>query len=197
MVALGNPVLGASQTVLVLGDSLSAAYGLSTVDKGWVALLQQRLAGAGDTVLNSSIPGDTTAGGLSRLPSLLDASKPSWVLVELGANDGLRGLSPAQMKANLREIIAQSRHSGARVLLIGIRVPPNYGRNYAEAFQRVFPALAEEASVPLVPFLLEGVGGRAEFILPDGLHPNELAQPILFENVWRVMSPLIATDRPK
>ena len=180
-----------AQTVLVLGDSLSAGYGLSSVDQGWVFLLQQRLEVNGDRVVNASISGDTTSGGRARLPGLLAQHKPGLVLVELGANDGLRGLSPAQMKTNLNEIIGQSRSAGAAVVLIGMRLPPNYGRRYAEAFEGVFPVLAKESGVPLVPFMLDGVGGQTQYIQADGLHPNEAAQPVIFENVWHVIGPLV------
>jgi len=197
IVALMIPMVGVAQTVLVLGDSLSAAYGLSNVDLGWVALLQQRVGAGGDRVINASIPGDTTAGGLSRLPGLLAETKPALVVVELGANDGLRALSPSQTKTNLNDIIRQSKAAGARVVLLGMRLPPNYGRRYAEAFEAVFPAVAKEASVPLVPFLLDGVGGDGRFIQPDGLHPNEAAQPVLLENVWRVVAPLLKRERPQ
>ncbi|WP_139558033.1 arylesterase [Methylotetracoccus oryzae] len=181
-----------AQTVLVLGDSLSAGYGLSSVDQGWVFLLQQRLAVVnGDRVVNASISGDTTSGGRARLPGLLAEHKPGLVLVELGANDGLRGLSPAQMKTNLNEIIGQSRAAGAAVVLIGMRLPPNYGRRYAEAFEGVFPVLAKESGVPLVPFMLDGVGGQTQYMQADGLHPNEAAQPVIFDNVWRAVQPLV------
>ncbi|MGY6217243.1 arylesterase [Methylolobus aquaticus] len=180
-----------AQTVLVLGDSLSAGYGLSSVDQGWVFLLQQRLEVNGDRVVNASISGDTTSGGRARLPGLLAEHKPGLVLVELGANDGLRGLSPAQMKTNLNEIIGQSRAAGAAVVLIGMRLPPNYGRRYAEAFEGVFPVLAKESGVPLVPFMLDGVGGQTQYMQADGLHPNESAQPVIFDNVWRAVQPLV------
>jgi acyl-CoA thioesterase-1 len=180
-----------AQTVLMLGDSLSAGYGLSSVDQSWVLLLQQRLEVNGDRVINASISGDTTGGGRARLPGLLAQHKPGLVLVELGANDGLRGLSPAQMKTNLIEIIEQSRAAGAAVVLIGMRLPPNYGRRYAEAFEGVFPVLAKDRGVPLVPFMLDGVGGQTQYIQADGLHPNEAAQPVIFENVWRVVGPLV------
>lgn len=192
IVALLLPKDLLAQTILVLGDSLSAGYGLSNVDRGWVALLQGRLSATGDRVINASIPGDTTAGGVARIPPLLRENKPALVLIELGANDGLRALSPAQTKTNLLDIIRQSRGAGAAVVLLGTRLPPNYGRRYAEVFAAVFPAVAQESGVPLVPFLLEGVGGESKLMQADGLHPNEAAQPILLENVWRVVGPMLA-----
>ena len=185
-----------AQTILVLGDSLSAAYGLPDVDRGWVSLLQQRLSAAGDRVINASIPGDTTAGGLERLTPLLEKHRPGWVLVELGANDGLRALSPAQMKTNLSAIVKQSRAAGAGVILLGMRLPPNYGRRYEEAFEAVFPGVATEAGIPLVPFFMEGVGGQAQYLQTDGLHPNEAAQPLMLENVWRIAAAFLTKAPP-
>jgi acyl-CoA thioesterase-1 len=186
-----------AQTVLILGDSLSAGYGLPNVDQGWVSLLQQKLEAAGDRVVNASISGDTTAGGLSRITSLLDQTKPSLVVVELGANDGLRALSPVAMKTNLNGMIKQSKEAGATVVLVGMRLPPNYGPRYADAFEAVFPLVAAETAVSLVPFLLEDVAGQTSFLQQDGLHPNAAAQPIIFRNVWRVLEPLLGSRGSK
>jgi len=170
----------------VLGDSLSAAYGLPE-EAGWVALLAGRLPG--DRVVNASVSGETTAGGLARLPALLEQWRPDWVLLELGGNDGLRGLPPAHTRNNLARMIELSRAAGAQVLLIGIRLPPNYGQAYVQAFERIYPELAESHDVPLVPFLLEGVATRPGLMQPDGIHPRAEAQPLMLENVWRTLAP--------
>ena len=182
----------AAGTVLVVGDSISAGFGLDT-RKGWVALLEQRLKNEGvdDTVVNASISGDTSAGGLARLPAALAAHKPEVVIIELGGNDGLRGQPPAQLQQNLASMIQQSRDSGAKVLLLGMQIPPNYGKRYVEAFNKVFGDVAQEKKVPLVPFFLEGVGGHPELMQADGLHPAVGAQDKLLENVWPSLKPLL------
>ncbi len=187
MLLLGTlPVPASARTLLVLGDSLSAAYGLPEA-AGWVALLAGRLPG--DRVVNASVSGETTAGGLARLPALLEQWRPDWVLLELGGNDGLRGLPPAHTRNNLARMIELSRAAGAKVLLIGIRLPPNYGQAYVQAFERIYPELAESHEVPLVPFLLEGVATRPELMQPDGIHPRAEAQPLMLENVWQILAP--------
>ena len=182
----------AAGTVLIVGDSISAGFGLDT-RKGWVALLEQRLKNEGfdDTVVNASISGDTSAGGLARLPAALAAHKPKVVIIELGGNDGLRGQPPAQLQQNLASMIQQSRDSGAKVLLLGMQIPPNYGKRYVEAFNKVFGDVAQEKKVPLVPFFLEGVGGHPELMQADGLHPAVGAQDKLLENVWPSLKPLL------
>lgn len=182
----------AAGTVLIVGDSISAGFGLDT-RKGWVALLEQRLKNEGfdDTVVNASISGDTSAGGLARLPAALVAHKPEVVIIELGGNDGLRGQPPAQLQQNLASMIQQSRDSGAKVLLLGMQIPPNYGKRYVEAFNKVFGDVAQEKKVPLVPFFLEGVGGHPELMQADGLHPAVGAQDKLLENVWPSLKPLL------
>ncbi|GAA0272728.1 MULTISPECIES: arylesterase [Pseudomonas] len=182
----------AAGTVLIVGDSISAGFGLDT-RKGWVALLEQRLKNEGfdDTVVNASISGDTSAGGLARLPAALAAHKPEVVIIELGGNDGLRGQPPAQLQQNLASMIQQSRDSGAKVLLLGMQIPPNYGKRYVEAFNKVFGDVAQEKKVPLVPFFLEGVGGHPELMQADGLHPAVGAQDKLLENVWPSLKPLL------
>ncbi|MEH6366244.1 MAG: arylesterase [Pseudomonas marincola] len=182
----------AASTVLVVGDSISAAFGLDT-RQGWVALLQERMAAEGfsEQVVNASISGDTTAGGASRLPTLLQEHKPKVVVVELGGNDGLRGLAPVQMQQNLSSMITQSKQAGAEVLLLGMQLPPNYGKRYTTAFANVFSDLAREQQVALVPFLLEGVGGVPRLMQADGIHPAAEAQSILLENVWPQLKPLL------
>ena len=182
----------AAGTVLIVGDSISAAFGLDT-RQGWVSLLEQRLKAEGfdDKVINASISGDTSAGGLARLPSLLAAHKPELVILELGGNDGLRGQPPTQLQQNLAAMIDSSRASGAKVLLLGMQLPPNYGRRYTEAFAKVYSTLADEKQVPLVPFFLKDVGGVPGMMQGDGLHPSVAAQGKLLENVWPTLKPLL------
>ncbi|MFD1207511.1 arylesterase [Modicisalibacter tunisiensis] len=180
---------GSGTTLLVMGDSLSAGYGIER-DRGWVALLDARLPDS-VTVVNASISGETTAGGATRLPELLARHTPDIVVIELGGNDGLRGLPPTQMRANLAKMIEATRDSGARVLLVGIEVPPNYGQAYAEAFRQVYHDLAERYQVPLVPFLLDGVALDDSLMQDDGLHPNAEAQPQLLDNVWPALEKLL------
>lgn len=179
-------------TVLVVGDSISAALGLES-SQGWVSLLEKRLVEKGydKQVVNASISGDTSTGGLSRLPALLAEHKPELVIIELGGNDGLRGQPPAQLQQNLAGMIDSSRAQGAAVLLLGMRLPPNYGARYTSAFAKVYSDLAEQKQVPLVPFFLEGVGGVPELMQPDGIHPQANAQPRLLENVWPTLEPLL------
>ncbi|MBJ2348106.1 MULTISPECIES: arylesterase [Pseudomonas] len=182
----------AAGTVLIVGDSISAAFGLDT-RQGWVSLLEQRLKTEGfdDKVVNASISGDTSAGGLARLPALLSAHKPELVILELGGNDGLRGQPPTQLQQNLAAMIDSSRASGAKVLLLGMQLPPNYGRRYTDAFARVYSTLAEEKNVPLVPFFLKEIGGVPGMMQGDGLHPSVAAQGKLLENVWPTLKPLL------
>ena len=179
-------------TLLIVGDSISAGFGLDT-RLGWVSLLEQRLKQQGydDKVINASISGDTSAGGLARLPALLAAHKPDVVIVELGGNDGLRGQPPAQLKQNLASMIDQSQKAGAKVLLLGMRLPPNYGVRYTTAFAKVYSDLAEEKKVALVPFFLEGIGGHPDLMQADGVHPAASAQEMLLNNVWPVLKPLL------
>ncbi|TRX74938.1 arylesterase [Pseudomonas mangiferae] len=179
-------------TVLVVGDSISAALGLDT-SQGWVSLLDRRLQKEGkpQTVVNASISGDTSAGGLSRLPTLLTQHRPDLVIVELGGNDGLRGQPPAQLQRNLAAMIEASQASGAKVLLLGMRLPPNYGARYVREFAQVYQDLAEEKKVALVPFFLDGVGGVPGMMQPDGIHPAASAQDTLLENVWPTLKPLL------
>jgi acyl-CoA thioesterase-1 len=178
-------------TILVYGDSLSAAYGIPQ-SAGWVALLGERLKQrkSNYTVVNASISGETSAGGAARIASALASSKPAIVIVELGANDGLRGLPVGQMKKNLTAIVQVSKREGARVVLVGMQLPPNYGVPYVEDFRAAFRDLARDERVAFVPFLLEGLDQREQFQV-DALHPTAAAQPILLENVWRKIATLV------
>ncbi|MDD3449023.1 MAG: arylesterase [Gammaproteobacteria bacterium] len=178
--------------LLVLGDSLSAGYGIDPA-RGWVARLERRLSGDGRPwrVVNASISGDTTRGGRARLPELLDRWRPALVVIELGGNDGLRGISPEEMRANLEAMVDLAGERDARVLLVGVRLPPNYGPAYIDAFAAVFREVARSRGVPLVPRLLDGVGGDDGLMQEDGIHPTAEAQPRLLENVWPALAPLL------
>ena len=180
------------RTLLVFGDSLSAAYGLRA-DQGWVAQLQQRLTteGYGYRVVNASVSGETTSGGRNRIERALSQHRPQLVVLELGANDGLRGLPVKDARENLRAMIQTSRRAGARVLLLGIRIPPNYGPQYTRSFDAMFTSLATEMKVPLMPFLLEGIALDARYMQADGLHPNAAGQPRVLANVWPQIKPLL------
>jgi acyl-CoA thioesterase-1 len=182
----------AGGTILIYGDSLSAAYGLSQ-DAGWPALLQSRLKqdGMDYTVTNVSISGETTSGGAARIAAALKAHKPRVIIVALGANDGLRGLPPKQMRANLAKIVIQSQRARARVLLVGMRMPPNYGETYTQQFAQVYTRLAREHETALVPYLLQGMDQRRELFQSDNMHPTAAAQPILMQNVWPALVPLL------
>ena len=179
-------------TVLVVGDSISAAFGLET-QQGWVALLQERLQqrSADFKVVNAAISGDTSGGGLARLPQLLDAHQPDYLILELGGNDGLRGLSLSQMSNNLTAMVQQAKQQDIEVLLLGMRLPSNYGRRYTEAFYNVYQQIAEQEQVALVDFFLEGVGGVSGMMQEDGVHPTQSAQPLLLENAWQRLLPLL------
>ena len=176
--------------VLILGDSLSAEYGLPR-GTGWVTLLEEQLVKDQSpwSVFNASISGETSSGGLSRLPNLLDQKKPGIVLIELGANDALRGLPVNQTEANLRKMIQMSKKLGAKVLLCGIQIPSNYGQTYTMQFKNLYPLLASQERVQLLPFFLEGVASKPELFQADRLHPNVAAQGIIFKNVWGSMAP--------
>ncbi len=179
-------------TVLVVGDSISAAFGLET-QHGWVALLQERLLenNTDIKVMNASISGETTGGGLSRFPDLLGQHQPEYVIIELGGNDGLRGLSLKQMSANLTSMVQQAKQQGAAVLLLGMRLPGNYGQRYTDAFYNVYQQVAEQEQVTLVDFLLEGVGAVDGMMQADGVHPTQKAQPLILENTWQGFAPLL------
>lgn len=197
-IAISNSALAATPTILVYGDSLSAAYGIPR-EQGWATLLQQRLhkQGYSHQVINASISGETTSGGLSRIKASLQQHKPDIMLLELGANDGLRGLPVAEMQQNLTSIIEAGRSTGARIILIGIMIPPNYGPGYTRQFSASFPALAKRYHLPLVPFLLDGVAGKRELTQDDGLHPTAAAQSLILENVWKTLEPELAKTQPK
>jgi len=178
--------------ILILGDSLSAEYGLPR-DSGWVRLLADRLGKEAPqySVVNASISGETTSGGRSRLPALLRQHRPAIVVIQLGANDGLRGLSLAAMRDNLVAMIRDSRSAGAKVLLVGMRIPPNYGRHYADRFAATFAKVADEERVALVPFLLEGFADQLDFFQDDRIHPNGTAQPKMLDTVWPHLARLL------
>ena len=183
---------GAGQTIVVVGDSLSSGYGIAA-EQSWVAMLEDRLQseGYGYQVVNASIAGDTTAGGLARLPRLLDLHEPDLVVIELGGNDGLRGQPVATLRANLAKMIELSEQAGADVVLAGIQIPPNYGQTYTRSLAAVYPELATEHGAVLIEFLLEDVALNGDLMQPDGIHPNAAGQEIVFANVWRVLKPLL------
>lgn len=179
--------------ILVFGDSISAGYGLERVQQGWVALLQTKLQeqGYGYEVINASVSGETTAGGLARLPRALSLHHPKIVILELGGNDGLRALPVAQMRANLAQMADLAAAAGARVLLLGMRMPPNYGPDYTEQFRSSYVDLARQKKLPLVPFLLNDIALSADLMQADGIHPNALGEPKLLANVWPALQPLL------
>ena len=179
--------------ILVFGDSISAGYGLPRVANGWVELLRGRLkdAGYGYQVVNASVSGETTAGGLARLPRALGLHHPQVVILELGGNDGLRALPTDQLQANLTQMVSLSTAGGARVLLLGMRIPPNYGPEYTERFHRVFAEVAHAKKIPSVSFLLEGTALTPALMQADGVHPNESGQPVLLNTVWPALEPLL------
>jgi acyl-CoA thioesterase-1 len=190
-IALQNAV-ASDRTILVFGDSLSAAYGIRP-EQGWVALLTQRLQaqGYGYPIVNASVSGETTSGGLQRLPRALQLHQPGIVVLELGANDALRGLPPSGTRANLAQMVRLSQEAGARVLLVGIRIPPNYGPRYTEEFESVFPELAKQYHLPLVPFLLQDVALNPARMQEDGMHPNAAGEAPIVDTVWPYLKPLL------
>ena len=179
--------------ILVFGDSISAGYGLARVEQGWVALLQTRLKEQeyGYQVVNASVSGETTAGGLARLPRALSLHHPGIVVLELGGNDGLRALPVAQMRLNLARMVDLAAAAGAKVLLLGIRMPPNYGPEYTEQFRLCYSDLARDKKLPLVPFLLKDIALEPTLMQADGIHPNAQGQPKLLDNVWPTLAPLL------
>ena len=181
-------------TVLVIGDSLSAGYGIE-VDQSWTTLLQSRLQSQGYEyrVVNASISGDTTEGGASRIAAALDNFSPQLVILELGGNDGLRGIPTDRMKDNLTSIIEASQTTGASVIMLGIRIPTNYGARYTAAFEAVYRDLAEQHRIPWVEFFMEGVALNKELMQEDGIHPNAEAQSLLLDNAWPVVSEALAS----
>ena len=188
--------VAAPRTVVVLGDSLSAGYGIE-IREGWVNLLAQRIAseGYGYQVINASVSGETTQGGLARLPRVLQLHKPAIVIIELGGNDGLRGLPLATSRENLRKAIELSRAVQARVVLVGMMIPPNYGQRYTQEFRDMYTTLASKYSIALVPFLLDQVALNPKLMQRDGIHANAAGQPKLLENVWPKLRPLLVAPR--
>jgi acyl-CoA thioesterase-1 len=187
------PAIAAAPVILVFGDSISAGYGLPRMEQGWVALLQARLKdqGYGYQVVNASVSGETTEGGLARLPRALKLHRPAIVVLELGGNDGLRALPVAQMRANLSRMAELAEAEGAKVALLGMRMPPNYGPQYAAQFTQAYADLARDKKLPLVPFALAGIALSPELMQADGIHPNEAGQPQLLDNLWPVLKPLL------
>ncbi len=185
-----------AKNVLVLGDSISAAYGMD-ISAGWVHLLRQRMQQQSwkypptMAIVNASISGETTTGGLTRLPALLQKHQPELVIIELGANDGLRGTPLLVMEKNLSALVATAKKSGADILLLGMRLPPNYGRRYADSFFQMFGRVAEHHQVSYYPFFLERIGGVSALMQSDGIHPNPQAQPLLLDNIWPVLETLL------
>jgi acyl-CoA thioesterase-1 len=188
-----TPVLANQGTLLIMGDSLSAAYGVQT-EEAWVALLKERLKEqdlAGWEVVNASISGETTDGGLRRLPDLLDRHQPDIVMIELGGNDGLRGFPPQVIRRNITRMIEQSQDMNASVVLVGMQIPPNYGERYTKAFAAIFPELAEDFNTRLVPFFLDGIYDQPDMMQDDEIHPTASAQGQLLDNVWPILEPML------
>lgn len=188
-----NDQISTPETVLlIMGDSLSASYGIPA-DKSWVSLLDNRITEQKlpVVIVNKSISGTTTQNAAERFNLLLNSIHPTMVLLAVGSNDGLRGVSPVFIKKNLEQMILECQLEGIKVILVGFMVPPNYGPTYTEQFKAVFPQLAAKYNVPFIPFLLEGIADKPQYFLPDGVHPNEIAQPIILENVWAVLGPLL------
>jgi acyl-CoA thioesterase-1 len=187
------PAMAAAPVILVFGDSISAGYGLPRVEQGWAALLQARLKdqGYGYQVVNASVSGETTEGGLARLPRALKLHQPAIVVLELGGNDGLRALPVAEMRSNLARMVGLAQAAGAKVALLGMRMPPNYGPQYAAQFTQAYTDLARDQKLPLVPFALAGIALSPELMQADDIHPNAAGQPRLLDNVWPALKPLL------
>ncbi len=187
------PADAAAPVIRVFGDSISAGYGLPRVEQGWVALLQTRLKdqGYGYQVVNASVSGETTEGGLARLPRALNLHHPVIVVLELGGNDGLRALPAGQMRDNLSRMAGLAEAAGAKVALLGMRMPPNYGPQYAAQFSQAFSDVARDKKLPFVAFVLAGIATSPGLMQPDGIHPNEAGQPQLLDNVWPALKPLL------
>ncbi|MDL0432621.1 arylesterase [Marinobacter sp. TBZ242] len=193
LICVGVQAQAARNTLMIVGDSLSAAYGVQT-EEAWVTLLKERLDEEGLDqwqVVNASISGETTDGGLRRLPQLLDKNDPDVVIIELGGNDGLRGFPPGVIRKNLASMIEQVNETGARALLIGMQIPPNYGQRYTRAFADIYPELAQEHDTELVPFFLEGIYDQEDMMQGDDIHPTAEAQGQLLDNVWPVLEPML------
>ena len=182
----------AQKNIIVLGDSISAAYGIPT-EQGWVSLLQSRLETNHEqyNVINASISGDTTSDGLKRLPSLLERHQASFILIELGGNDGLRGYPLNTIKNNLEALIKQSKKNNITPILLAMRIPPNYGKRYTSGFQKIYQDIAQKSNITLVPFLMNDVATNPELMQKDGIHPTASAQSILLDAVWLTLEPLL------
>lgn len=192
LMATTAPVAASESVILVMGDSLSAAHGMGE-QQGWVHLLQERLDENGypHTVINASVSGDTTRDALSRLDSTMERHRPDIAIVELGGNDGLRAFSVDTIESNLSLILQTLRENGAKIVLAGIRMPPNYGPVYTQAFEALYPQLTDEFQAALIPFFMEDVATNPDLMQDDGIHPNAAAQPLLLDNVWPVLEPLL------
>jgi len=191
--SLAMPALASQNRILIVGDSISAAYGIES-DAAWARLLQKRLQEQGLSswqVINASISGETTDGGLRRLPKLLEQHSPRVVIIELGGNDGLRGFPPNVIESNLETMITLAREAEARVLLVGMQIPPNYGERYTTMFANIFPKLSDRYNTALVPFFLQGIYDQDELMQDDGIHPTAPAQPRLLDNLWPELEPLL------
>jgi len=186
--SVGTALAANALTVVVFGDSLSAGYGID-VDQSWTALLQTRLESQGyeHRVVNASISGETTEGGKTRISAALENFHPDLVILELGGNDGLRGFPPNVMKDNMRTIIQTTQHHGAKIVILGIRIPTNYGPRYTQAFEGVYRELAAELDIPWIEFFMEGVALNDDLMQDDGIHPNAEAQPLLLDNAWPII----------
>ena len=193
LILAGVSARAEAPVILVFGDSISAGYGLAHVDQGWVELLKTRLnaLGYGYQVVNASVSGETTAGGLARLPRALEIHHPKIAVIELGGNDGLRALPIPQMRANLGRMVDLAAAAGAKVLLLGMRMPPNYGLEYTEQFRSSFSDIARDKKIPVVPFLLNDIALNQKLLQDDDIHPNALGQPQLLDNVWPALQPLL------
>jgi len=191
-VAWSVPAYAENPKIMIYGDSLSAAYGIPQ-QKGWASLLQQKLVSEHYQydVVNASISGETTSGGASRIRNALSQIKPNIIILELGANDGLRGLPIESMIANLNTIIQEGKKSGAKILLVGMKIPPNYGPQYTKLFSQSYLKLSQEHQIPLVPFMLENIAAKTNLIQDDGLHPNAIAQPLVLDNIWSQLKILL------
>ena len=192
LATLAIPAWASERTLLILGDSLSAGYGLDRKDS-WPSLLEERLRQGKFNwrTVNASVSGETSAGGRSRIQQAIRQYKPDLLILALGANDGLRGLPLTEMKRNLAAIIVLAKQQKSRILLLGMQLPPNYGAAYSKEFAATFASLAREQRVALVPFMMEGFADQPAYFLPDGLHPNQTAQPLIMETVWRALRPLL------
>ncbi|QBQ35277.1 arylesterase [Pseudoduganella plicata] len=192
VLGVGANAYSAPKTLLVVGDSLSAEYGIAR-GTGWVALLERKLQAQNiaASIVNASVSGETTSGGRTRLPALLTKHKPDIVVIELGANDGLRGLPVTAADANLRAMVSAARKADAQVLLVGMQIPPNYGRDYADKFSAMYGAISRDEKVALAPFMLAGVAEKADLFQADRLHPLAAAHPVILNNIWPSLAPLL------